>query len=127
MIFRLLILIIHIHDRMTSITRVLRATTWDYFTSRLPGRFCRSSEVVKETIMTDINDLLQEFWRTSSHRVVGASFFAMRRLFEILQGCFDFLEVCFDIVSAFPTASILLIKPTDVSKHQFPPFCPVGP
>ena len=37
--------------------------------------------------MTDINDLVQEFWRTSSDRAVGASFFEMRRLYEILEGC----------------------------------------
>ena len=52
--------------------------------------------------MTDINDLVQEFWRISNDGavgVVGASFFAMRRLFEILQKSFDFLEVCFNIIS----------------------------
>ena len=54
--------------------------------------------------MTDINDLVEEFWRTSSDIDVGASFFAMRRLFEILQRCFDYLEVCFYIISVFPIA-----------------------
>ena len=44
--------------------------------------------------MTDINDLVQEFWTASSDGTVGA-FFAMRRLHEILQKCFDNLEVCF--------------------------------
>ena len=44
--------------------------------------------------MTDINDLVQEFRRPSSNGDAGASFFAMRRLFEIL-------EVCFDIISVF--------------------------
>ena len=51
--------------------------------------------------MTDINDLLQEFW-TSSNGDVGTSFFAMRSgcLLGILQKCSDyFLEVCFDIIS----------------------------
>ena len=82
-----------------SITRVLHTTTWVYFTERLPERFIRSPKVVKEAIMTDINDLVQEFWMPSSYRAVqiGASFFAMCRLHEILQGCFDFFEVCFDI------------------------------
>ena len=47
--------------------------------------------------MTDINDLVQEFWRTSSDQDVGVSFYAMRRLFKILQGCLKFFEkVCFD-------------------------------
>ena len=71
-----------------------RDTTWEYFTSRLPYRFIRSPKVVKEAIMTDINDLVEEFLKTSSD-AVGASFFAMRRLLEILQKCFDNLEVCF--------------------------------
>ena len=54
--------------------------------------------------MTDINDLVQEFWRTSSDGTVGASFFAMCRLLEILQGCFDLLEVRIDFISVFVTA-----------------------
>ena len=75
---------------MSSITRVLHTTTWLYFIFRLPDRFSRSPKAVKKAIMTDINDLVQEFWKTSSD--VGTSFFAMRRLHEILQRC---LEVCF--------------------------------
>ena len=92
MIFRLLIN--DDQNSMSSITQVLHATTWDYFTSRLPDRFIRSPKVVKESIMTDIKDLVQEFWRTSSDVDVGASFFAMRRLFDILDRCFENLEVC---------------------------------
>ena len=42
--------------------------------------------------MTDINALVQEFWRTSTDEVNGESNFAMRRLHEILRRC---LEVCF--------------------------------
>ena len=98
MIFNLLI--IHNHDRMSSITQVLHTATWNYFTLYLPDRFVRSPELVKEAIMTDINDLVQGFCRTSSD--VGASFFAMRRLLEILQMIF---EVCFDIISILATAS----------------------
>ena len=41
--------------------------------------------------MTDINDLVQEFWRTSSDGAVGAALFEMRRLYEILEKCY--LEV----------------------------------
>ena len=40
--------------------------------------------------MTDINDLVQEFWRTSSDGAVGAPFFEMRRLYEILE---EYLKV----------------------------------
>ena len=80
---------------MSSITRprvVLHTTTWDYFTSHLPDRISHSPKEVKEAIMTDINNLVQEFWRTSSDGAIEASFFAMRRLHEILEQC---LEVCF--------------------------------
>ena len=154
------LLITYNHDRMSSITRVLHTTTWKYFTSHLPDRFIRSPKVVKEAIMTDINelvqefrrtssdefvgvfmrrplgllqgrswkyftshlpdrftrspkvakeaimtddinDLVQEFWRTSSDESVGVFFFAMRRLLGILQGCSEILAVCFDIISFF--------------------------
>ena len=37
--------------------------------------------------MTDINDLVQEFWRTSSDEDIGACFVEMRCLYEILKGC----------------------------------------
>ena len=80
---------------MSSVTRVLHTTTWDYFTRRLADRFIPSPKVVKEEIMRDINDLVQEFWTTSIDGAVKASFFAMRRLLGILQRCLFFLEVCF--------------------------------
>ena len=47
--------------------------------------------------MADINGLVQEFWKTSRDGADGASFVAMRRLFEILRECFDNFDVCFDI------------------------------
>ena len=96
MIFSLLI--IHTHDRMSSepIPRVLHAATWDYFISYLPNHFICSPIVVKEAIMTDINDLVQEFWRTSTDGVDGESIFAMRRLHEILQVCFDIISIFCD-------------------------------
>ena len=40
--------------------------------------------------MTDINDLVQEFWSTPSDGYVGQSLFGMRRLYEILE---DYLKV----------------------------------
>ena len=106
------ILIIPNHDRMSSITQVLHTTTWEYLILRLPHRFIRSPNVVKEVVMTDINDLVQGFWRTSSDgaQAIGASFFAMRCLFEILQECLDDLEVCFDIISVVATAVDLADK-----------------
>jgi hypothetical protein len=87
MIFSLLI--IHNHNRMSSITQVLHTTTWDFFATYLSGRFSNSPEAVKEAIMADINDFVQDFWRTSSDGAVGASLVAMRRLFEILQECLN--------------------------------------
>ena len=84
MIFSLLNIHNH-HDRRSSITRILHTETWDYFISHLPEHFSSSPKVVKEAIMTDINDLVQEFWRNSSDGAVGASFFEMRRLYEILN------------------------------------------
>ena len=101
MIFSLLI--IHNHDRISSITHVLHTTTWDYFASHLPDRFSCSPKVVKEAIMTDINNLVQEFWGTSNDGAAGTSFFAMLRLLEILQECFDIMEVCF-LISIFSAA-----------------------
>ena len=74
---------------MSSITRVIHTTTWDYFSSHLSKGFSRSPKIVKEEIMTDIDNFVEEFRRTSCD--VGASFFAMRHLLDILQ---DILEVC---------------------------------
>jgi len=88
------------------INRVLHTTTWNYFTSHLPYRFGRSPKVVKEAIMTDINDLVRDFWNTSSTSDVVASsnFFAMRRMLEILQQCFSSLEVSTNPSSLFSLA-----------------------
>ena len=89
---------------MSSITCVLNTAAWKFFTTDLPRRFSRSRKVVVKAIMTDINDLVQEFWRTSNDGAVGAPFFEMRRLLEILQEC-NGREVCFDIHSIFATAA----------------------
>ena len=62
---------------------------WNYFTSHLPHHFIHSPKVVKEAIMTNFNDLVQEFWRTSTDEVNGESIFAMRRLHKILGQCFE--------------------------------------
>ena len=70
---------------MSPITRVPHTSTWKFFTSHLPYRLSRSPKVVKEAILADINDLVREFWSTSSDGAVGASFFGMRRLYEILE------------------------------------------
>ena len=110
-------LIIHIHDRTSSITRV-HTTTWNYFTKCLAGRFIGSLEVVKGRIMTDINDLVQEF-QTSSNGAVGTSFFATRCLLEILQECFTIL-VCFDIISFF--ATVVDLELITIYRHRQTPI-----
>jgi hypothetical protein len=91
-------------------TRVpsLHTATWVYFTSRLPYRFIRSPKVVQEAIMTDINDLVQEFLRTSRDGADGA-FFAMRRLFGILQKCYN-LKVCYIYIYILRLPSTYLVK-----------------
>ena len=94
---------------MSCITRAPHAITWDYFKVHLADRFARSPKAVKEKVMTDINNLVQEFW-TSSYGAVWTSFFAMRRLLEILKKCFNFL-VCFNTIFPFSRlASTSLIK-----------------
>ena len=100
-------LVIHSHDRTSSITRV-HATTWDYFTKELDHCFIISPKVVKEEIMTDINDLVQEF-QTSSNGAIAASLFAMHRLFDILLQCFRLFNVCFNIISVLRPTSTQLI------------------
>ena len=102
MIFRLLI--IHNHDRKS--IRVLHIATWDYFTSRLPDRFIRSPKEVKEAIMIDINDLVQESWNTSSDGGVGAPFFEMRRLLRLLEILQNISHVCFVIISVFASRGL---------------------
>ena len=101
MIFSLLI--IHNCDRMSSNTRVLHTTTWEYFTKHLATRIIRSPKAVKEEIMADINDLVHEFRMSSRDWAVGESFLAMCCLLNILQ-------VCFDIIPFFATAVDLADK-----------------
>ena len=104
--------IIHNHDRMSSTTRILHPATWDYFTSRLPDCISRSPKVVREAIMTDVNNLVQEFWSTSNDGAVwlfGTSFFPMRRLFGVLQKCLGILEVRSSIISVFSDCRRLLL------------------
>ena len=86
----------------SSITQVLRTTTWLYFTQYLPQCFIRSPTVVKEVIKTDMNDLMQEFMTSSD---ASGAVRAMCRLLEFLEVCFNFLEMCFDTFSAFASAS----------------------
>ena len=93
---------IHSHDRMSSTTCV-HTRTWDYFNKSIlvPHRFVHSPKLVMEEIVTNVNDLVQEFWTSSNGAVAsGASLIAMRRLYEVLL---EYYNVCFDI-SVFATA-----------------------
>ena len=102
---------------MSSINRVLHTTTWDYFTEVLAVRFVRAPNVVKEEIMADINDLVQEFRMSSGDGAFGESFVAMCRLLKILQ-------VRFDIIPFLATAVDLTDKNlqsfTDHISWRFP-------
>ena len=82
-------LIIHNHGRKSPITRVPHTETWKFFTSsaQLSYRLCCSPKVVKEEIMKDINDLVQEFRTTSNEGAYGASLSEMRHLYRILEQC----------------------------------------
>ena len=90
MIFSLLIF--HNQGRMSSITRVLHTTTLGlfYLMSSRPFRSFPKSSEGREEYMAGIKNIVQEFWRTSSE---GVSFFAMYRLFNILQLYFDIVSV----------------------------------
>jgi hypothetical protein len=81
---------IHNYNRVIPLTAQVRHNeTWDYFASHLTDYFLDSPEGVKEVIMTDVNDLVQEFWKISSGGTVTVSFSAMRHLLEILEVRFD--------------------------------------
>ena len=89
---------------MSSITHV-HTTTWNYFTNSLAHRLIESPKVVMEDIMTDINDLVQEF-QTSSNGAIAESLFAIRRLYDILLECFRLFNVCFYVISVLrPTST----------------------
>ena len=51
--------------------------------------------------MTDIHNLMHEFWRISADEVNGESIFAMCRVQEILRRC---LEVCLFLVTTVDLA-----------------------
>jgi hypothetical protein len=74
-----------------STTRFPHRATWDYFKSYLPAYFMCCPNVVQDTITTDINDLIQQFWRMSTDEVVDIFSLAMCRLREILQVCLDIM------------------------------------
>ena len=74
-------------NRISSATRFPHRATWHYFKSYLPAHFMRCPKVVKDAITTDINDLMQQFWRISTDEAVDIFSLAMCRLREILQAC----------------------------------------
>ena len=71
--------------------------------------------------MTNINDLMQEFWITSN-AAVGTSFFAIRsdRLLGILEECFNHLEVCLILFLFFRPVDLLIT----IYRHRQAPTIP---
>ena len=61
--------------------------------------------------MTEINDFVQDFWRTPDDGADGESYqyLAMRRLLEILQECFHILKCVSIFIPVFEIAVGLLV------------------
>ncbi|KAF8801464.1 hypothetical protein BYT27DRAFT_7147456 [Phlegmacium glaucopus] len=71
--------------KIHSTTRLPHSATWDYVTSHLPRRFIASPKQVRDAIMTNINELTQEFWKISNSGAVDVFFPAMFCLMRILK------------------------------------------
>ncbi|KAF8815804.1 hypothetical protein BYT27DRAFT_7155408 [Phlegmacium glaucopus] len=66
-------------------TRLPHSATWDYVKFHLPPRFIKSPKLVKDAIMTDIDELMQEFCKISSSGAVDVFLTAMLCLMWILK------------------------------------------
>jgi hypothetical protein len=64
--------------------------------------------------MTDINDLMQEFWTRSSGGAVDVFFTAMRCLFSILNVCSDII-----FIRQLPPTLLIDTKPTGSDAQGF--------
>ena len=84
---------------VTTLGRLPHSKTWDYFKSHLAVYFIHSPKIVKDVIMTDINNLVQEFWKISSDGAVDVFFPPMGCLMRILK-------VCLDIIFIFPLTTL---------------------
>ena len=114
------LLIIHDHDRRSSIIPVLRAATWSFFASHLPSHFSYSPKLVKEAIMADINGLMQDSWKTSDCNEAGRkSYLAMWHLLDVLQECLYIFDVRFNLISVFATADKDLQRQADPRSVRF--------
>ncbi|KAF8816521.1 hypothetical protein BYT27DRAFT_7182095 [Phlegmacium glaucopus] len=71
--------------RTHSTTRLPHSATWRYIDIHIPRRFIGSPKLVRDTIMTDINQLTQEFRKISSSGAVDISFPARLCLMQILK------------------------------------------
>jgi hypothetical protein len=91
------------YNRIIPVTtgRLPHSKTWDYFKSHLIVYFIHSPKIVKDVIITDINDLVQEFWdlKISSDGAVDVFFPPMGCLMRILK-------VCLDIIFIFPLTTL---------------------
>ncbi|KAF8816488.1 hypothetical protein BYT27DRAFT_7182040 [Phlegmacium glaucopus] len=59
--------------------------TWDYVKFHLSRYFIESPKPVRDTIMADINELTQEFWKISNSGAVDVFFTAMLYLMRIFK------------------------------------------
>ncbi|KAF8816522.1 hypothetical protein BYT27DRAFT_7154559 [Phlegmacium glaucopus] len=85
--------------RTHSTTRLPHSATWYYVQSHLPWHFIESPKRVRDAIMMDINELIQEFWKISNNGAIGVFFTAMLCLMWGLEAIMspatddEFLEV----------------------------------
>ncbi|KAF8816495.1 hypothetical protein BYT27DRAFT_7182051 [Phlegmacium glaucopus] len=71
--------------RIHSTTQLPHSATWGYVKFHLPRRFITSPRRVKDAIITDITELIQEFWKISDNELVDVFFTAMLCLGWILE------------------------------------------
>ena len=98
--------LIRSYDRIPP-NRIPHSETWAYFKKHLAGYLISPTTLVTDAIMTDLHDLVQEFWTISGGGVVtvDVSFTAMCCLLAIFQD--DNVRY---ISFSFAIASTLLIQ-----------------
>ena len=78
------------YDRIPSTQLLLHGKTWAHIKTYLPDDFIHCPEVVRDAIMMDIDNLLQEFWKTSNVGAVDVQCFtSIRLLLDILSVCLN--------------------------------------
>ena len=88
------------YDRIPSTKLRLHGKTWDHIKTYLPDDFIHCPEVVRDAIMMDIDNLLQEFWKTADIGAVDV------RRFTLIRLLLDILRVCLNITYFYFTTII---------------------